>query len=133
MGSIASVFLLEILRLWRVRCGSWLRAETSSSAWWKVGYVPRAHSLSIVRRQALSARFWPLQMLPLNNYSHHVHHYCLERILQRTGNDNTRERGGRRTSCYESSRPMWETFLKSSRSEERRVGKECRSRWSPYH
>ena len=25
---------------------------------------------------------------------------------------------------------MWE---KSTRSEERRVGKECRSRWSPYH
>ena len=24
-------------------------------------------------------------------------------------------------------------FLKHSRSEERRVGKECRSRWSPYH
>ena len=24
-------------------------------------------------------------------------------------------------------------FLRSSRSEERRVGKECRSRWSPYH
>ena len=23
--------------------------------------------------------------------------------------------------------------LKASRSEERRVGKECRSRWSPYH
>ena len=23
--------------------------------------------------------------------------------------------------------------LSSSRSEERRVGKECRSRWSPYH
>ena len=23
--------------------------------------------------------------------------------------------------------------LKSARSEERRVGKECRSRWSPYH
>ena len=23
--------------------------------------------------------------------------------------------------------------LKRSRSEERRVGKECRSRWSPYH
>ena len=23
--------------------------------------------------------------------------------------------------------------IKSSRSEERRVGKECRSRWSPYH
>ena len=25
------------------------------------------------------------------------------------------------------------TALKRSRSEERRVGKECRSRWSPYH
>ena len=24
-------------------------------------------------------------------------------------------------------------YLTSSRSEERRVGKECRSRWSPYH
>ena len=24
-------------------------------------------------------------------------------------------------------------FLQSARSEERRVGKECRSRWSPYH
>ena len=26
-----------------------------------------------------------------------------------------------------------EVLGKSSRSEERRVGKECRSRWSPYH
>src|SRR3712207_7518226 len=25
------------------------------------------------------------------------------------------------------------TFLRDLRSEERRVGKECRSRWSPYH
>ena len=25
------------------------------------------------------------------------------------------------------------TFLCADRSEERRVGKECRSRWSPYH
>ena len=24
-------------------------------------------------------------------------------------------------------------FIKQDRSEERRVGKECRSRWSPYH
>src|SRR3712207_3123708 len=27
----------------------------------------------------------------------------------------------------------FETTMKSARSEERRVGKECRSRWSPYH
>ena len=26
-----------------------------------------------------------------------------------------------------------ESFAKADRSEERRVGKECRSRWSPYH
>ena len=25
------------------------------------------------------------------------------------------------------------SYYKNSRSEERRVGKECRSRWSPYH
>ena len=25
------------------------------------------------------------------------------------------------------------SFISSNRSEERRVGKECRSRWSPYH
>ena len=27
---------------------------------------------------------------------------------------------------------LWD-FVTCSRSEERRVGKECRSRWSPYH
>src|SRR3712207_7888048 len=27
----------------------------------------------------------------------------------------------------------YQTFLSEKRSEERRVGKECRSRWSPYH
>ena len=31
---------------------------------------------------------------------------------------------------------LWEQYervIKGNRSEERRVGKECRSRWSPYH
>ena len=27
----------------------------------------------------------------------------------------------------------WDEMVKAQRSEERRVGKECRSRWSPYH
>ena len=27
----------------------------------------------------------------------------------------------------------WQRLLPQGRSEERRVGKECRSRWSPYH
>ena len=30
-------------------------------------------------------------------------------------------------------KPIIELIQKSTRSEERRVGKECRSRWSPYH
>ena len=30
-------------------------------------------------------------------------------------------------------RSLANTFGKKERSEERRVGKECRSRWSPYH
>ena len=29
--------------------------------------------------------------------------------------------------------PEVRTLLDAERSEERRVGKECRSRWSPYH
>ena len=27
----------------------------------------------------------------------------------------------------------WNALVPANRSEERRVGKECRSRWSPYH
>ena len=30
-------------------------------------------------------------------------------------------------------RQSWQTRNRLKRSEERRVGKECRSRWSPYH
>ena len=29
--------------------------------------------------------------------------------------------------------PKFDLYLGDARSEERRVGKECRSRWSPYH
>ena len=34
---------------------------------------------------------------------------------------------------HRDARRMVETLFAASRSEERRVGKECRSRWSPYH
>ena len=30
-------------------------------------------------------------------------------------------------------RRLYDAFTFADRSEERRVGKECRSRWSPYH
>ena len=42
--------------------------------------------------------------------------------------------------CHETQEPIFVTksgygdmVIMSIRSEERRVGKECRSRWSPYH
>ena len=44
-------------------------------------------------------------------------------------------RKGKQISCTEDGKLLIEVvpdYLKS-RSEERRVGKECRSRWSPYH
>jgi hypothetical protein len=67
---------LETPLPWHMQCGNWLKAETSSSAWWKVGYAQR-HAPSIVRRQASSTGFWPLQALPARNQSQHFHHYCL--------------------------------------------------------
>ena len=36
-------------------------------------------------------------------------------------------------SLYEFDRELRTIIFKYTRSEERRVGKECRSRWSPYH
>ena len=36
-------------------------------------------------------------------------------------------------SSFEEARSIAMTWLNTPRSEERRVGKECRSRWSPYH
>ena len=44
-----------------------------------------------------------------------------------------REKEGRAGSSNKLSFDMTEVIMKFSRSEERRVGKECRSRWSPYH
>ena len=43
--------------------------------------------------------------------------------------------GQRFLSVYTKVRELRNTMslFQSSRSEERRVGKECRSRWSPYH
>ena len=35
--------------------------------------------------------------------------------------------------AYEGSKAFVVTKITRPRSEERRVGKECRSRWSPYH
>src|SRR5205809_4054504 len=36
-------------------------------------------------------------------------------------------------ACWFVSRPIYNFLARPVRSEERRVGKECRSRWSPYY
>src|SRR2546427_11218017 len=43
------------------------------------------------------------------------------------------ERAVRNAHRYEQARAFTRIVAADSRSEERRVGKECRSRWSPYH
>ena len=40
---------------------------------------------------------------------------------------------GKRSAIKTSAPPLAKSKAHSLRSEERRVGKECRSRWSPYH
>ena len=40
---------------------------------------------------------------------------------------------GQTLSEEEYDHPSEDVWIAKSRSEERRVGKECRSRWSPYH
>src|SRR5256886_17256683 len=42
-------------------------------------------------------------------------------------------RGNSRLNATLSNASAWTLFFERLRSEERRVGKECRSRWSPYH
>ena len=39
----------------------------------------------------------------------------------------------RQTICFYAERQQKRQTVQLHRSEERRVGKECRSRWSPYH
>src|SRR5256886_17009896 len=66
-----------------------------------------------------------------------VEHLPVERHTGRARVTSRREliRGKQQMTCFES-RIRLLCFLKAAgeeRSEERRVGKECRSRWSPYH
>ena len=53
-----------------------------------------------------------------------------ERLLEEAGRLALR---GREAATVETARRMVEAWMDETRSEERRVGKECRSRWSPYH
>src|SRR3712207_7374833 len=50
-----------------------------------------------------------------------------------TARPNPRAATGDRSREWSGGRPHRHLGLDLQRSEERRVGKECRSRWSPYH
>ena len=52
--------------------------------------------------------------------------YCLGEIVHNSEEVSRLNRKGLQTIDKEQ-------FMQTTRSEERRVGKECRSRWSPYH
>ena len=54
-------------------------------------------------------------------------------ISRQTGDTTEGWTGGRMTGCTGALLTTLSAGIYSIRSEERRVGKECRSRWSPYH
>ena len=55
---------------------------------------------------------------------------ALESLVRKYTNNNFQKRAYRRTADIVGGLFLVEAL---TRSEERRVGKECRSRWSPYH
>src|SRR5206468_10011397 len=76
-----------------------------------------AQRLDEAQQVAFSRRFGELQVHVLDQYRHlqHPQIYVLSNVDRATG------------------RTIGHHPDKGTRSEERRVGKECRSRWSPYH
>src|SRR5260221_10879670 len=60
--------------------------------------------------------------------------FAMENFAQRTANAQQLKTGAsQKKEVSEKKLKDVLTELKDHRSEERRVGKECRSRWSPYH
>src|SRR2546427_6856785 len=57
----------------------------------------------------------------------------VDRAASTVGREVTRHGGRPAYRAHEADDQAWESALRPKRSEERRVGKECRSRWSPYH
>ena len=62
-------------------------------------------------------------------------HRTIQPCIQRNGTQTGRRRTHDEHSCMDRKQPMdcLHFSTRQARSEERRVGKECRSRWSPYH
>ena len=66
------------------------------------------------------------------SYSH-LNNLWAPLINPRPGTSETPYTGMRITHCWEIDPELSRQFANDYRSEERRVGKECRSRWSPSH
>src|SRR5256885_5400388 len=75
--------------------------------------------------------------LPISRTAAHADELCLVRSMQADSSNHAPATYQMNTGVILPGKPSlgsWLTYgLGSERSEERRVGKECRSRWSPYH
>ena len=88
--------------------------------WWK-GYVQEFHKYQIKNESGNSRDVKRKQM----RMAKKVCEDWADLLL----NDKTRIL----VECDDHGTDVTQEFLTGDRSEERRVGKECRSRWSPYH
>ena len=69
-------------------------------------------------------------LFPMKVLVQDLHAFCVEALTQ----IGVGETDARTTADVLVTTDTWGTFTHgTNRSEERRVGKECRSRWSPYH
>ena len=83
-------------------------------------------SCSYVSAQNYGATYTPISRPTNSNYSQSTTNYYIEHQESETEWEEHEI-----TGIYTKAQSLED--IKRSRSEERRVGKECRSRWSPYH
>src|SRR5256885_5837809 len=86
----------------------------------------RDYKVTGVQTCALPIFFGTTNVATYNRNLHHRRRSTLRQIALRV-------RAIRRATDPLKARVILTTGLEDARSEERRVGKECRSRWSPYH
>ena len=83
----------------------------------------------------LFLRLWALQVLSGAQYLRAAQNNQLRTVRVQASRGPILDRYGRVlvTNRAGTEVQIWPSDLPKRRSEERRVGKECRSRWSPYH
>ena len=100
-----------------------------------LGYVKGREDNAFLLRSPDGGRTWPETTLGLG--SHHDHPMVIARgnkvYVASGGGVHNSSNQHRDSVSVAHSGDGGRTFGPPTRSEERRVGKECRSRWSPYH